>query len=248
VTAEMIRYDQFQFKGQQLPLIHDDRGRFVSFGRACQLLGLKQQSEWDRVQRDAAMASRTRVDYDSHNDEATYYMRVDAIPAWLFSVPTDRLPADLRRMHAAFKTELIDAVYDFTTKGVAIKDGTPLVQVLKETGEFVMRLNPSDKMKLAVSSAIESELMRIAGRNGAGEMAVTVASRVQERGLKLKPPAVNAIGQAMAKAYRAKTGREPETFPQTIDGAIRFVKSYRSDDLPMLDRIIDDHMKRRPAK
>lgn len=250
MTAELVRYDQFQFKGQVLPLIHDDRGRFVSFGRACQLLGLKQQAEWDRVQRDAAMAARTRVEYDAQDDSATYYMRVDVVPAWLFSVPTDRLPVELRRMHAAFKSELIDAVYDFTTTGVAISSRLSPLEVAERIADKILHWGgDNEHNRIIAASLLRSRAAIEIGARADGELPATVSSRIQELGKRLEPEDVQEIGRQVAAEYRRRNpGKKPGSTPVWIKGRKTPVNSYTQSDIVWIDQIINDYVRRKPLR
>lgn len=242
--SDLARYEDFRFRDDLIPLLVDGRGRYVSFTRLCWLLGLGVAHEWGEIQARAALAADTRVEFDRASGDPLYYIRVDAVPLWLGVVATDRVRPDLRARHTAFVRELIPAVYDFTTKGVAIRDGTPLLAILKEVGQYALALNPSERMRLVVSSTIESELLRIAGRAGGVEAPVTVAARCQERRLKLTQTDVIRVGAFAAAEYRKRTGRDPDKSPQVIDGAIRKVNSYREADLPMLDAVIDAYVKR----
>lgn len=243
MNTDIKTYDDFQFSGHKWPLLADSRGTFASFNRACHLLGLRFDIEWARVQRYPEIAAFTRIEYDV-TGEPIHYVQAEAVPTWLLIIPPAEVPASTRRLRAEITRGLVTAIYSFVTKGVAVREGTPLVSVLKEVGEYAMSLDPSERTRLIVSGAIQSELMRLTGRNGETERPVTVAYRVQERGLKLKQAEVNAIGQAVAKEYRKRTGKEPFTFPQMIDGAMRPVKSYTAADVPLLDRVIDEFLKR----
>lgn len=233
-------YDDFQFSGHKWPLLADARGNFASFNRACQLLGLRFDVEWSRVQRYPEIAACTRIEYDVNGDPI-HYVQAEAVPTWLLVIPPGEVPAATRRLRAEITRGLVPAIYSFVTRGVAIKDGTPMVAVLKEVGEYALKLNPSEKTRILVSSAIESELARLAGRTASADMPVTVASRLQERRIESTQTDRQKIGHDVAKRYRRRYGREPAVFDQIIDGAVRKVKSYTKADIAMIDSAIDDH-------
>lgn len=244
MNGDLARIQPFEFKGTQLMLCADQRGHFVAFAPVCTALGVTDIGRaWaDLLKRDY-YARHIRVEYGP-DGEAVRFLKVEAFPQWIANLESAVVAPHLRAKHTAWADDIVSAVYSYATKGVAIKEGTPLVAVLKEVGEFALKLNPSEKTRILVASAIESELARLANRNAASEMPVTVASRIQERGIKLTQNEVISVGAHMAKEYRRRTGKEPGSFPQWIDGAQRFVKSYTTADLPLLDAVIDAFVKK----
>jgi hypothetical protein len=243
VLSEIERYENFDFNGDRLSLLVDARGRFVSLASLCDSLGLDTALQW--------RALRAREEFDTETvveDRDGYrvaYIRVEAVPLWLLTVRPADLRAEARPKHAKYKRDLIRATYEFTTRGVAIKEGTPLLAVFQAAGEFALKLNPCDRTRLLVSSLIESEMARMIGQSPAGDLPVTVASRIQE--LAIRDARVRKvdrkewrqrIGTMCAGEYRRRTGAAPQKFPQFIDGAVRHVASYRAADVPLLDEVI----------
>ncbi len=176
---------------------------------------------------------------------------VESVPAWLFTVPTDSLPAHIRGKHHRFCKDLVGAVYDYATIGVAVnaeihgpEARAKILDSIRQAAEFLNRSGASERDRLIAQSAIVSHLALEAGRDHKAELPITVASRIQGRGLRLAPHHVKAIGREMSQDYQRRKGKKPSTSEQIIDGAIRLVKSYRTEDAPALDRIIDDYMRR----
>lgn len=248
MAGELVRYEQFDFKGDRVPLLVDDTGRFVLFPRVCLALGLDIGREWAAIHKRDALAAHARIEFDPDTGDPRYYFRAEAVPGWLLTMESAAFPKAIRAKHTAYCNELIPAVYAYTTKGVAIKEGTPLIAVLKEACEYALRLNPTAQTRLIASAAIESELLRIAGKGGAGRPPVTVAYRCQMLGHSPAKSEVIAIGQLVAKAYRAATGKDPTKHPQMIDGRMTPVCDYTEADQPLIDRVIADYYRGRKPR
>lgn len=245
MASDIVVYDQFEFRNNKLPLMADNRGRFVSFSRACQLIGLDVPSAWEQVQRRESLAAHTRIEFQATSGMAMYYMRAEALAAWFITLETAQIAPRFKALHTAFCNELVTAVYEYVTTGIAIKPGLSPLEVAERVASRLLEIDPSEQSKIVAASFLRSRLAIESGVNTKGEMPVTVASRIQERNLRMSQDEVIRIGQHVAAEYRRRTGREPSTFPQWINGRKTPVKSYTEADVNLIDGVID-RFRRKP--
>lgn len=248
MTAEMTVHNDFTFRENRWMLLVDSRGRFASFGRACQLLGIPVAREWARVQKYPEIASLTRIEYVG--GEPVYLMQAEAVPTWLLIIPPGEVPESTRRLRAEMTRELVPAIYDFVTTGVAVSSRLTPLEVAERIADKIIRWGgDSEHDRIIAHSLLRSRAALEVGAAAGGEMPVTVAARVQELGEKMGQDDVQRIGQLVATEYRRRNpGRNPGTTMQWIKGRPTPVKSYRQSDLSWIDGIINDYVRRRPFR
>jgi len=245
MTNEIV-VQQFEFRGDRIAVFSDYRGQFVSFTRICELLKLDPRAEWKKLQEDEEISADSHSDIDPDSGEMVHYLRMNALSAWLFSKKPHELPQPVRAKHAAFRRGLVEAIHNVVAKGVHISSSADPQVVAMELMRYAdSNTWMSEHNKLIARSAAMSTLCLVAATSSTHELPVTVASRLQDRKIRLPAGEVSKIGVRVASDYRARTGKEPGTNKQDIKGRLTPVKSYTVADLPHVDRIINEYLKNR---
>ncbi len=251
MSGDMVIHDNFAFHGHRWPLLVDSRGRFASFSRACQLLGVPVAREWARVQRYPEIASLARIEFGPKGEEL-YFIQAEAVPTWLLVIPPGEVPDHTRRLRAEITRELVPAIYDFVTTGLAISAALTPMEVVDRVTDKLLRIDNSEHNQIIVASYLKNRMIAEACGSAAGgkpEFPVMVGLRVQELGYRLGESDMQHVGRLVAAEYRRRNGgRSPGTTPQDIKGGMRPVKSYRESDREWIDRIIIDYVRRKPLR
>lgn len=250
MAGEMV---PFEFHGDRLVLIDDDRARFLGFGPACRAIGLNDRTEWDLLLRDDTFAANTRIEYDPQSGERVRYLKAEAFHGWLFTVASDRVPPRLRAKHAAYKSQILGHINDLATRGVAVVPGTPDATILMEMAKYLER-NGGERDRLLATDLVRSQVAALTGAAmNPGAQLETVRDRILYLGYAYDRGHTQRLGGIVKPVYRRERGREPATHPQWADGGRIMVAAYPPDFLPTMDGIIHQYMRdrgvrRRPQK
>ena len=230
MSSEVSRFCQFDFRGDPLHLLADDSGRYVGFASACKALGVRSSEEaWADLSRRDSLRMYTRVDYGP-NGELVRFLRVEAFPQWIAFLPSDSISPSFRAKHAAWTCEIVRAVYDFTTKGVAVNervvgaDARRQIEAIAEQArasrlaecrqfyEIARRDMPGDAILMARAEQMVRQIIsREAGASAArgADEPDTVAGVLGSVGCDWPDADVNRFGGLVAGEYRRRYKKDP---------------------------------------
>lgn len=157
--ADPLQPRSIEFYGDEIIAVqHTDGVIYVLFSRMCENIGRARVTETRRVQ-DHTVLSQGLVEITAQTSggpQSLLCLRLDLIPLWLASIPSQRIKEEYKEKLARYQTEAAAVLWQAFKPQIIVQESTP--ELVSSTDADLVQLTQIAEMGRAITRMAEEQL------------------------------------------------------------------------------------------